>query len=37
MGHPGWDLFSPQEQNLNSLGRGPLGNATYQISKVAKA
>ena len=23
--------FSPQRHNLNKLGRGPLGDATYQI------
>ena len=34
--HPpsGRGLFSLQGHNLNTLVRGPLGNATYQISKV---
>ena len=26
--------FWPQGDNLNKLGRGPLGDATYQISKL---
>ena len=26
------DNFWPQGDNLNKLGRGPLGDATYQIS-----
>ena len=26
--------FSPQRDNLNNLGRGPLDDATYQISKA---
>ena len=26
--------FWPQGYNLNKLGRGPLGDATYQISKL---
>ena len=30
----GRGLFSPQGHNLNTLVRGPLGNATYQISKA---
>ena len=25
--------FGPQRHHLNKLGRGPLGNATYQISR----
>ena len=25
--------FGPQGHHLNKLGRGPLGNATYQISR----
>ena len=29
---PGWGHFLPQGHNLNKLGRGPLGDATYQIS-----
>ena len=28
---PGLGQFLPQVQNLNKLGRGPLGDATYQI------
>ena len=26
--------FWPQSNNLNNLGRGPLGEAMYQISKA---
>ena len=26
--------FWPQGHNLNKLGRGPLGDATYQISRL---
>ena len=31
-----WDgaIFWPQVHNLNKLGRGPLGDATYQISRL---
>ena len=29
---PGAGLFLAQDYNLNKLGRGPLDNATYQIS-----
>ena len=28
---PGWGHFWLQGHNLNKLGRGPLGDATYQI------
>ena len=31
---PGRDLFWPQGNNLNNLGKGPLGEAMYQISKA---
>ena len=31
---PGWAHFWPQGHNLNKLGRGPLGDATYQISRI---
>ena len=30
----GWGQFLPMEHNLNKLGRGPLGHATYQISRL---
>ena len=30
---PGRDYFWPQGHNLNKLGRGLLGHATYQISR----
>ena len=30
---PGAGPFSPQGHNLNKLGRGSLGDATYQISR----
>ena len=26
--------YLPKEHNLNKLGRGPLGDATYQISRL---
>ena len=29
-----WDHFWPQFYNLNNFGRGPLGEAVYQISKT---
>ena len=31
---PGWGQFWPQGHNLNKLGRGLLGDATYQISRL---
>ena len=31
---PGAGPFWPQGLNLNKLGRGPLGDATYQISRL---
>ena len=31
---PGAGQFWPKGHNLNKLGRGPLGDATYQISKL---
>ena len=31
---PGRDHFWPKGQNLILLGRGPLGEATYQISRL---
>ena len=31
---PGTGSVWPQGHNLNKLGRGPLGNATYQISRI---
>ena len=31
--NPRWGRFWPQWPNLNKLGRGPLGDATYQISR----
>ena len=31
---PAANLFWPQGYNLNKLGRGPLGDATYQISRL---
>ena len=31
---PGWGHFWPQGYTLNKLGRGPLGDAKYQISIV---
>ena len=31
---PGAGPFWPQEDNLNKLGRDPLGDAPYQISKL---
>ena len=31
---PGTGPFLPQGLNLNKLGSGPLGNATYQISRL---
>ena len=31
---PGAGPFLAQGDNLNKLGRGPLGDATYQISKL---
>ena len=27
-------MIGPNGHNLNQLGRGPLGDATYQISKL---
>ena len=32
---PGAGQFWPQGYNLNTLGRGLLGDATYQISRVS--
>ena len=32
--NPGRGRFSPQEHNLNKLGGGPLGDVTYQISRL---
>ena len=32
---PGAALFWPQGHNLNKLGRGPIGGATYQISRLS--
>ena len=34
MSAPRWGHFWPQGNNLNNLGRGPLGEAMYQISKA---
>ena len=31
---PGWGQFWPQGHQMNKLGRGPLGDATYKISKL---
>ena len=31
---PGRDHFWPKGHNLNKLGRGPLGYATYYISRL---
>ena len=31
---PGWGQFWPHGHHMNKLGRGPLGDATYQISKL---
>ena len=31
---PGWGHFWPKGHNLNKLGRGLLGDATYQISRL---
>ena len=31
---PGLAHFWPQEHNLNKLGRGPLDDASYQISRL---
>jgi len=31
---PGRDQFWPQGHNLNNFGRGPLGDALYQIWKL---
>ena len=31
---PGAGPFWPEGYNLNKLGRGPLGDATYQILKL---
>ena len=31
---PGWGQFWPQGFHINKLGRGPLEDATYQISKL---
>ena len=31
---PGWGQFWPQGFHMNKLGRGPLEDATYQISKL---
>ena len=31
---PGLAHFWPQGHNLNKLGKGPLGDATYQISRL---
>ena len=31
---PRWGHFLPQTHNLNKLGRGPLGDATYQMSML---
>ena len=33
-GDPGAGPFWPQEHSLNKLGRGPLGNAINQISRL---
>ena len=30
----GWGHLWPKGHNLNNLGRGLLGNATYQISRL---
>ena len=32
--NPGVSHFWPQDYNLNRLGRGPLGDASYQISRL---
>ena len=32
---PGTEPLWPQGNNLNKLGRGPLGDATNQISRLA--
>ena len=32
--HLGWGQFWPQGHHLNKLGRGPLGHATNQISRL---
>ena len=34
LGPPGAKPFGPGELGLNKLGKGPLGNATYQISII---
>ena len=31
---PGWGQSQPQEHHLNKLGRGPLEDATYKLSKL---
>ena len=31
---PGAETFWPKGYNLSKLGRGPLGDATYQISRL---
>ena len=32
--NPGVESFKPRGQNLNKSGRGPLGDASYQISRL---
>ena len=34
MGPPGRGHYWSQVDNLNTLGRGPLGDTTYRISKL---
>ena len=34
MSAPGWGHIWPQGNNLNNLGKGPLDEAMYQISKA---
>ena len=34
IGPPGQGHFWPKGYNLNNLGRGKLGDATYQISRL---
>ena len=34
MSAPEWGHYGPQGNNMNNLGRGPLGEAMYQISKA---
>ena len=33
----GWGNVLPQGHNLDKLGRGPLGFATYQISRLSRS